>query len=198
MTDVVLFHSAQGLRPGVEQWADAFREAGHRVWTPDLFEGATFDRLEDGVAHRDGIGIPELLRRARGAVDDLPSEVVYAGFSMGVTTAEIFAADRPGAQGAALMHGAIPLEGVGVDGWPASVPVEVHYAVEDPWVEVADEVDPFVREVRDAGAAIEVHTYPGSGHLFADPDSPDYDRESAQLMLGRVLGFLERVGGDSG
>ncbi|MET7844603.1 dienelactone hydrolase, partial [Streptomyces sp. NPDC005356] len=26
------------------------RAAGHEVWTPDLFEGRTFDTVEDGMA----------------------------------------------------------------------------------------------------------------------------------------------------
>ncbi len=30
--------------------------------------------------------------------------------------------------------------------------------------------------ISEAGAAFEEHVYPGSGHLFADPDLPDYDR----------------------
>jgi dienelactone hydrolase len=192
MTDVVLFHDAQGLRPGIHEWAESLREAGHTVWTPDLFEGATFDRLEDGVTHRDEIGIPELLRRATEAVEGLPTDVVYSGFSMGVTTAEIFAASRPGARGAVLMHGAIPPDGVGIEAWPTPVPAQVHYAVGDPWVE-PEEIEGFERAVRRAGAELEVHTYPGGGHLFANPDSPDYDRQSAELMRERMLGFLERV-----
>lgn len=50
MTDLVVFHSAQGLRGGIEDWADRFRRRGDHVWTPDLFESQTFARLEDGIA----------------------------------------------------------------------------------------------------------------------------------------------------
>jgi len=38
-----------------------------------------------------------------------------------------------------------------------------------------------------------VHTYPGSGHLFADPDLPDHDRSSSEEMWRRVLAFLDRI-----
>jgi dienelactone hydrolase len=185
MADVVLFHHAQGLRPDVIDWAERLRADGHEVWTPDLYEGATFDRLDDGVAHRDSVGIPELIRRAEAELDGLPAEVVYAGFSMGAPTAGYFTVTRPGARAAVLMHGGADPG----DGWPAGVPVQVHYAVGDPWIET-DEIEPFAEAVAAAGAPIEVHAYPGERHLFADPDGPDYDRESAELMLARELEFL--------
>jgi dienelactone hydrolase len=192
MADVVLFHSAQGLRRDVTAWANSLRSAGHEVRTPDLFEGATFERLEDGVAHRDSIGIPELMRRATDAVDGLPSELVYAGFSMGAPPAEILCATRPGARGALLMHGVAPVEALGVEAWPSGVPVQVHHAVGDRWVD-ASAVEALANLARASGSSIEVHTYPGDGHLFADPDAPEYDRDSAELMLQRELAFLESV-----
>jgi dienelactone hydrolase len=192
MADIVLFHHAQGLRPDVRAWADSLREAGHEVWTPDLFEGATFDRLEDGAAFRDETGIPELMRRATEALEKLPAELVYAGFSMGAATATYFAATRPGARAAVLMHGVAPVETLGVEAWAGGVPVQVHYKVEDPEVD-AGEVEAVENFVRASGAPIEIHTYPGDGHLFADPDGPDYDRASAELMLERELAFLERL-----
>ena len=42
MTDVILFHHAQGLTAGVLQFAEELRAAGHRVTVPDLYEGHTF------------------------------------------------------------------------------------------------------------------------------------------------------------
>jgi dienelactone hydrolase len=54
----------------------------------------------------------------------------------------VLAASRPGALGAVLMHGAVPVEALkeyfGVDGWPEGVPVQVHYAASDPWVEAEE------------------------------------------------------------
>jgi dienelactone hydrolase len=192
MADIVLFHHAQGLRPDVLAWADSLREAGHEVTTPDLFEGATFDRLEDGIARRDEIGIPELIRRASEAVEQLPAELVYAGFSMGAATAAYFAATRAGARAALLMHGVAPVETLGVEAWPGDVSVQAHCKVEDPLVDAA-EVGAFESFVRASGAPIEIYAYPGDGHLFADPDGPDYDRAAAELMLERELAFLERL-----
>jgi len=107
------------------------------------------------------------------------------------------AASRPGALGAVLMHGAVPVEGLsvffGVERWPEGVSVQVHYAADDPWVEAEEEVGPLGDAVRGARATFEVHTYPGSGHLFADPDLPEYDRASSEEMWELVLAFLDRI-----
>lgn len=40
----------------------------------------------------------------------------------------------------------------------------------------------------------ELFLYPGSGHLFADSSSGDYDEEAAALLKQRTLAFLHRVG----
>ena len=195
MAEIVLFHSALGLRPGVTAAADRLRGAGHSVHVPDYYDGEVFDDLDDGLRKRDELGVAEILRRAREAVAGLPAGLVFAGFSLGNDPAELLAAERPGARGALHMHGAVPIEAFsefGVERWPEGVPVQVHYAAEDPWVE-AEEVAALGDAVGRAGAALEEHTYPGSGHLFTDPDLPEYDRASSEAMWRRVLAFLDRV-----
>jgi dienelactone hydrolase len=195
MAEIVLFHSALGLRPGVASAADRLREAGHSVHVPDFYDGEVFEDLDDGLRKRDELGVAEILRRAREAVAGLPAGLVFAGFSLGNDPAELLAAERPGARGALLMHGAVPIEAFsefGVERWPEGVPVQVHYAAEDPWVE-AEEVAALGDAVRGAGAIFEEHSYPGSGHLFADPDLQEYDRASSEAMWRRALAFLDRV-----
>ena len=195
MAEIVLFHSALGLRPGVTAAADRLREAGHTVHAPDYYDGEVFDEVVDGLRKRDELGVAEIVRRAREAVAGLPAGLVFAGFSLGNDPAELLAATTPGTLGALLMHGAVPVEGLsefGVERWPAGVPVQVHYAAEDPWVE-AEEVAALGDAVGRSGAAFEEHTYPGSGHLFADPDLPEYDRASSEAMWRRALAFLDRV-----
>lgn len=196
MAEVVLFHSALGLRPGVTSAADMLRAAGHAVHAPDYYDGEVFDDLDEGLRKRDELGMTEIGRRAREAVAGLPAGLVFAGFSLGNDAAELLAATTPGAQGAVLMHSAVPVEGFsefGVERWPKEVPVQVHYAAEDPWVVAEEEVAPLGDAVRGAGAAFEEYTYPGSGHLFTDPDLPEYDRASSEAMWERVLAFLDRV-----
>jgi dienelactone hydrolase len=197
MAEVVVFHSVLGLRPGVIAAADRLRAAGHTIHTPDLFDGEVFDDLDDGQRKEEALGYQEIARRAKEAVAELPAGLVFAGFSLGAVHAELLAASRPGALGAVLMHGAVPVEGLreffGVDRWPEGMPVQVHYAALDPWVEADEEVVPLGDDVRGAGAAFEAHAYPCSGHLFADPALPEYDRASSEAMWERVLAFLDRI-----
>lgn len=191
--DVVLFHSVLGVRPAVLEWADRLREAGHTVHVPDLYDGKAFSTFADGFQHLQRIGgIPTLVARTQDAVRELPPALVYAGFSNGAASAELLAATRPGARGAILMHGALPLEAFGATEWPASVPVQVHGMVNDPFRQQAD-IDAFARRVRESGAALALHDYPGAGHLFADRELPDHDPEAAALMLDRVLEWLARL-----
>jgi dienelactone hydrolase len=195
VAEVVLFHSALGLRPGVTVAADRLRAAGHTVHAPDYYDGEVFDDLDEGLRKRDALGYVEIVGRARESVTGLPAGLVLAGFSLGAVPAELLAATTPGARGAVLMHGAVSVEGFsefGVERWPEGVPVQVHYAADDPWME-AKEVAGLGDAVRGAGAAFEAHVYPGSAHLFADPDLPGYDRVSSEEMWRRVLAFLDRV-----
>ncbi len=189
VTDVVLFHSALGLRPAVRAFADDLRAAGHAVHTPDLFDGATFDNLADGVRKRDELGIEELIGRAQAAVADLANDLILAGFSMGTGAAEFLAATRPGVRVAILMHGAFAPADFGITTWPR-VPVQVHYAIGDPEVDV-DAVRALEEAVRRSGAAAEVHAYEAGGHLFDDPDYEGHDAASTAAMRERVLGFLD-------
>ena len=112
MAEVVLFHHAQGLTPGVNAFAGELRRAGHVVQTPDLFEGRTFDTVEEGVSYAEELGFGQVTERGVRAVEGLPAELVYAGFSLGVLPAQRLAQTRPGARGALLFHSCVP--GVGV------------------------------------------------------------------------------------
>lgn len=185
---VILFHSVLGLRPAVAGFAERMRAGGHVVYTPDLFNGRVFEALEDGVLHVRSIGISALIEKAQRSAAELPADAVYAGFSLGASAAQLLAATRVGARGAVLMHGVLSLSALGVATWP-QVPVQIHYAEDDPWVE-AEEVESLSAEVRKSNQECSVYRYGGSAHLFADDGSREYDRAAAESMIERVLAFL--------
>lgn len=60
MAEIMLFHHAQGLTPGVVEFADRLRRSGHIVHTPDLFAGRTFDDLENGMRLVEELGVGEV------------------------------------------------------------------------------------------------------------------------------------------
>ncbi len=186
MSTIVLFHSALGLNAGVRAFADVLRADGHEVITPDLFDGEVFDNLDDGVAKRDALGIPELVSRAFAAVEGLPTDVYYAGFSMGAASAQMLAGSRPGAKGCILMHAALPLQMMGIESWPEDVPVQFFATKNDPWVssEMVEAVKAVVPDFTQTW-------YEGDQHLFADADSADYLPEAAADMLGKVRAFVK-------
>ena len=76
MTDVLLFHHAQGLTEGVRSFADELRAAGHTVVVPDFYDGRTFATLDEGMAYAAEIGFDQILERNVRSADDLPSELL--------------------------------------------------------------------------------------------------------------------------
>ena len=160
MADVVLFHSAYGLRPAILADAQRLRTAGHHVTTPDLYDGAVFEDLDAGMTEKERSG-----------------HRVFAGWSLGGWYAALLAREQRAA-GLLLFSCELPFDG---DARPA-FPVQIHAAYGDRWIEDDD-----VTEAARRGA--EVFRYSG-GHLFTDPDLPDYDEHSAQLLWDRVITFL--------
>lgn len=191
MAEILLFHHAQGLTPGVSAFADELRRAGHTVHTPDLFEGRTFDTVQEGVEHAEQVGFGELLERGVRAADDLPAELVYAGFSLGVMPAQQLAQTRAGARGALLFHSCVPVSEFS-PAWPDEVPVQVHAMEADPFFVEEGDVDA-ARALVAAASNAELFLYPGDQHLFADSSLASYDPDAAALLTRRVLDFLGAV-----
>jgi dienelactone hydrolase len=190
VAEVLLFHHAQGQTPGFLAFADELRAAGHTVHTPDLYGGKTFASIDEGVGHAQQVGFGTLLDRGEEAAADLPSSLVYAGFSLGVMPAQRLAQTRPGARGALLFSAALPASEFG-GSWPDGVPLQIHMMESDEW---AEEDLPAAQELVKTVDGAELFLYPGDGHLFADSSLPDYDEEAAAQLGERVLAFLQRVG----
>jgi dienelactone hydrolase len=191
MAELVLYHHAQGLTKGVEAFADELRRAGHTVHVPDLYEGHTFDTLDEGLAYAKRTGFGTIMERGLTAVEGLGGALVYAGFSLGVMPAQRLAQTRAGARGALLFHACIPVSEFG-EAWPVGVPVQVHGMDGDPFF--ADEGDlDAARALVDSAEQAELFLYPGKEHLFVDSSLPSYDQDAAALLTRRVLDFLEGI-----
>ncbi len=191
VTAILLFHHAQGLTSGVTAFADELRKAGHTVHTPDLFDGRTFDSIEAGMGFVREIGFGEVIARGERAVNELPAQLVYAGFSLGVVPAQMLAQTRPGALGALLFYSCVPVSEFG-SAWPPGVPVQVHGMDADPYFVDEGDIDAaraLVEEAEDA----ELFLYPGNQHYFADNSLPSYDAEASALLIQRVLAFLAAI-----
>jgi dienelactone hydrolase len=193
MAEVLLLHHAQGLTPGVRAFADQLRAAGHTTHTPDLFDGRTFGSIDEGMAFIEATGFDALRERGVRAADDLPSELVYAGFSFGVVPAQQLAQTRPGARGALLFYSCLPVSGEWAVGpWPHGVPVQIHGMDADPIFVGEGDIDA-AREIVATTDDAELFLYPGDQHYFADSSLPSYDPDATALLTRRVLDFLDRI-----
>ncbi|MFF2750819.1 dienelactone hydrolase family protein [Kitasatospora sp. NPDC058048] len=192
VAQIVLFHSAYGLRPAVRAAAERLRAAGHTVHTPDLFDGRTFESVEEAQEFQEELGgRDELLRRAVTAAAPVSEGgLVYAGFSLGGAVAQNLALADEKARGLLLLHGTSDLR----EDAATEIPVQLHIAEPDPF-EPEDWLNAWYLRMRRAGAEVEVHRYRGAGHLFTDPELPDYDEEAAERAWAASLDFLAELDG---
>jgi len=192
MTEILLFHHVLGLTPGIRAFADQLRAAGHVVHTPDLLDGHTFPTLEEGMAYARTVGFDVILDRGVAEAEALGSELVYAGFSMGVMPAQKLAQTREGARGALFFDSCLPVTEFG-DAWPHGVPVQIHGMDADPFFAEEGDLDA-AQALVDSAEQAELFLYPGNVHIFADSSLPSYDRTATELMTDRVLAFLPGLG----
>lgn len=191
MSQILLLHSALGLRPAVLRFADALREHGHEVLAPDYYDGHVFDDRDEGIDYRDTVGARDLFKRVLPVVDGLRADAVLAGFSLGSAFAQTLAGTRAQSQGVILMHSVAAPH----SRWPGQ-PVQLHRYETDPFVEPAD-VDALRAAVEAEGASFEDFVTPGTGHLFTDTDGPDGDADATAATIQRVLALLDRTDDES-
>ena len=194
MAEVLLFHHAQGLTPGVVAFADELRAAGHTVHTPDLFDGRTFDSIDEGMAFINDAGFDDVARarrphgrrparRARvrrllvrrdGRAEARPDAARRARAPCSSTRASRSAASGRSDRGRTACRSR------------STAWTPTRYFVGEGDIDAAREI---VAQVEDA----ELFLYPGDQHYFADSSLPSYDAEATALLTRRVLEFLDRV-----
>jgi dienelactone hydrolase len=191
MAEILLFHHAAGLTPGVLDFADTLRSSGHTVHTPDLYEGNVFESLSDGLGYARQAGFGEIQERGVRAAEGLPEGLVYAGFSLGVMAAQRLAQHRPGAKGALLFESFVPPAEFGAP-WPDGLPTQIHGMEQDEFFAGDGDLAAAQAFVATTPSA-ELFVYPGKAHLFVDKSLPTYDESAATLLTERVLAFLARI-----
>ena len=189
---VVLYHAWWGLNDDVKAFADRLADSG-------FYRGRArpLPRLDHG-RDRGGEAAHPVGGRGRRRRDragghrpprdrpNAPSRIGAVGFSFGAHWAMWSAAQRD-AVGASVVY-------YGTTGGPflaeARIPVQGHFAADDPF-EGPDDVAAFEGALRDAGREVAIHTYPATGHWFAEPSRDAYRREAAEQALERTVAFLQ-------
>lgn len=186
MTAVILFHSALGLRDVEREAARLLRADGHEVDLPDLYDGRVAADLESGLVLMRDVGWDAITARARAAVAKLPDSVALMGISMGAgVVAEIWN-ERPMTSAVLAIHA------------QASIPrapstttrVELHAGDADSFVPKSTRAE-WVSTAQAHGLRPNVWIYPGLGHFFTDPASPDYDEAGATTVWHRIRESLD-------
>ena len=187
MADAIVFHHAQGLTSGMRVFGDRLLAAGHRVMMPDLFEGQTFDSLDDGVAYAESVGLDTFLEYGASVASTTDARFVTIGFSLGVLPAQHLAQTHSRALGAVLCHAAIPL-GTFAAAWPAGVLLQMHNARGDSWGDFEES-----QKLAEAVPGAELFEYDTSQHLVADSSLAEYDAAIADHIVRRTLALLASV-----
>lgn len=189
MAKLLIFHHVLGITRGLQEFANALRAEGHDVLLPDLFDGATFDTVEDGVAFAEP-AFNEIRSAASAIAEGIEGPVVMAGFSLGSVLAQQLAQTNDSAVGAILYDGAHPAGAFGRD-WPNGTRLQIHVVAGDEWVEIEDARHLAVE------ADGEIFVYPGTAHLVADSSASGYDPVVRDEIISRSLAFLQMIDRDN-
>ena len=187
MAEVLLFHHAQGLTPGILSFADRLRAVRTRRTHSRSVRGHTFDDLNEGVGYAREAGFDTILERGRLAAEGRPTAWSMPG-SRRDARADA-GPDEAGNEGALMFSAALPPEEFGGP-WPEGVPLQIHMMEDDEWV---DEDLPAARQIVETVESAELFLYPGDRHLFADESLPDYDEDAAELLMERTVSFLDDI-----
>lgn|SRR5690348_12453219 len=192
---VLVLHAWWGLTDVFRRACDRLAEAGFVALAPDLYGGATATTIEEAERRVEQLDdaaaratILDALYQLRAHPGVRGAAVGVVGFSLGASYAYWLSAERPDAIAAVVVY-----YGTGdpdADYTRARAVYQGHYAADDPF-EPEQGVRQFEAALRAAGRKVTFHTYPGTGHWFAEDNRPDaYNADAAALAWQRTLDFL--------
>lgn len=190
MAQLLLIHHTLGLTPALRRLADAWRDAGHEVFAPDLFDGRVLETLPEGIEYAESVGFETLAARGEDAAGDLLPGFVACGVSLGALPAMRLAVSDDALTAVVAAGACVPAAFLGGP-WPRAVSLRV----------IASEHDALFREEGDLEAARELtrtaadaklKLMPGAEHLFMEAGDPD-SRAATERLFEVVLRFLERA-----
>ena len=187
---VVVLHPWWGLNEDVIAYADRLADAGFAVLAPDMFDGRIATK-PDEAEELAGEGDKVADRIAFAAVDELAKRLepdaplAVLGFSFGAAYALWAPSERPRLSATVVYYGTYTDDFLK----RSTARVLGHFAEDDPY-ESAESVKALETALREAGRSVEFHTYPGTGHWFAEPSRDAYRRDAAELAFERTVTFL--------
>lgn len=190
MAQLLLLHHALGLTHSVRRLAAAWRDAGHDVHTPDLYDGHVFGTIPEGVAYAQSQGFSAVAAKGEDAASDLSPGFVVCGLSLGVMPAMRLGVSNDAVSGVVAVGSCVPPSFLEAP-WPRDVPLRI----------IASRDDPFFRDEGDLEAAQELvataanarlKLMPGAEHLFMEAKDP-LSRAATERLYEVVLRLLEKA-----
>ena len=195
---VLVVHDWYGLLPHVRSAGDELAAAGLVTLAPDLYGGRTATDPAQAEALMEGMDKAAARARLDEAVATLRDRVGggpvgVLGWSLGGMFA-LLQATTGNVDAAAVYYAALDAD----DAAKISCPVLLHLAETDEF-DPPEFYDGFVAALRAAGTEVEVHTWPGTEHSFANRDVALHAPDAAAEAWSITVGFLrDRLAGGAG
>ena len=197
---VIVVSSILGVTPGLREDCDELARRGFLAIAPDLFWRThagplTREQHAQALARYEAFDVD-------GGIDDLRATIAYAqgsriyngrcailGYCFGGRYAVLGAA-RLGIDAGVSFHGTAIGESLN-EAPSVNAPLSLHFAELDDLVTMT-EVEA-IREAFSDNEAVEVFTYPGVHHGFAQRDASRYDKPAGVLAMQRSMRLLSTL-----
>jgi carboxymethylenebutenolidase len=188
---VLVVHDWYGLLPHVRGACDELAAAGLVALAPDLYDGRTAGDPEQAEALAEGLDRTAARARLDEAVTTLRDRsgggpVGVLGWSLGGMFA-LIQATTGAADAAAIYYAALDPE----DAAQIHCPALLHLAEEDEF-DPPEYFEAFIGALKAGGTEVEVHTWPGTRHSFANRDVPLHAPAQADQAWSITVEFLGR------
>ena len=191
---ILVVHENRGLNPHIEDITRRLALAGFMALAPDALTPLggypgdedkareNFAKLDMARALQDFLASAAWLR----ARSDGNSKLGAVGFCWGGGIVHALATLLPDLAAGVPFYGNTPAP---AEAARVKAPLQVHLADTDPRINVPWPA--YETALKSAGAALEVHRYPGTQHGFNNDTTPRYDAQAAQLAWARTVDFLK-------
>lgn len=190
---VLVLHSWWGLTDGIRDLCNQLADAGYCALAPDLFGGKV--AVDDGDGQRllmeaDPNDLVLGVMSCADALKNMPATtdepLAVIGFSMGASLG-LWLSERE----AQLVSTVVSFYGSqNIDFTETRSRYQFHMAADDPMLD-HDEFALMEASLGLADRPVEVHTYDGVAHNFAETGTAGYDSVEAASAWARTLAFLD-------
>ena len=191
---VLVLHSWWGLTESIKDRCNQLADAGFTAVAPDLFDGELARDDAHGEELLANADVDRLVLGVQSTADALArmpatekGRIMVVGFSMGASLGLWFSERFPDQVSAVVgFYGT-----QSIDFRQTMSSYQLHLAQDDPMID-GDELALMEASFGLAGRPVDVHVYDGVSHHFAEPGTPGYDEEAADLAWLRTIEFLRQ------